>query len=99
MKQYWIAKLVVAAAVLTPLPVLAEELVTVTVKGMVCSFCAQGLKKTFKKKEEVADINVDLDAKLVTIRFHDGKSISDPEIKALINDAGYDIATIERKQG
>lgn len=73
----------------------AEE-VTVTVKGMVCSFCAQGLKKTFGKKEEVKGIEVNLDRKLVKVQIKEGKSLSDKDITTTINDAGFDVVQIER---
>ena len=70
--------------------------ISVTVKGMVCSFCAQGLKKTFGKKEEVKRIEVDLDNKLVKVETKDGASLSDEEITSTIHDAGFDVVQIER---
>ena len=72
----------------------AED-VTVTVKGMVCSFCAQGLKRTFEKRPEVKGINVDLDSKLVTIHFEDGKTLTDAEIEQMIKDAGFTATRVE----
>ena len=95
MKQILTAVAIIFAAAAFPALALAEERVVVTVKGMVCSFCAQGLKKTFKKKAEVIDIDVDLDAKLVTIRFQDGKVLPDAEVEEMIKDAGYDVQSIE----
>ena len=74
------------------------EIVTVTVKGMVCSFCAQGIKKTFGSKDEVEDVKVDLDSKLVVLNIKKDKTIADDEIKSLINDAGYDVESITRKE-
>ena len=44
----------------------AEE-ITIAVKGMVCSFCVQGIKKTFLRKDGVEQVDVDLDKKIVTI--------------------------------
>lgn len=75
------------------------EQVTVTVKGMVCSFCAQGIKKTFMRKDGVENVEVDLDKKLVTIVTTPGKTIKDSELQESIVDAGYEVVTIERKQG
>lgn len=77
-------------------PVLAEEAV-VTVKGLVCSFCAQGIKKTFAKQSEVLDTKVDLESKLVTLTLKDGSKLSDSEIDRLIVDAGYSVVRIERR--
>ena len=42
----------------------AEE-ITITVKGMVCSFCAQGITHTFSKFGDVTDVKFDLDNKVV----------------------------------
>jgi len=75
----------------------AEE-VKVTVKGMVCSFCVQGIDKTFKKLDSVQDIEVDMDKKLVTIKLNEGRSLSDEEITAKITDAGYNVEKIERSK-
>lgn len=90
-------KMIVLALLIFVAPSLsiAEE-VTVTVKGMVCSFCAQGLKKTFGKKENVKGIEVDLDKKVVKVETLEGKPLSDEEIKSTIKDAGFDVVNIER---
>lgn len=78
-------------------PILAHaELVTVSVKGMVCSFCAQGIKKTFLQKEGVENVEVDLDRKIVTITTNKGTSLKDQEIKDSIVDAGFEVIKIER---
>ncbi len=76
----------------------APEKTVVKVNGMVCSFCAQGIKKTFHKMEPIADVQVDLDHKLVTLRTKDGQTLPDAEIQRAINDAGYDVLKIERKE-
>ena len=90
-----VKKIVFASLLLTmPLCAFAEE-VTVTVKGMVCSFCAQGIKKTFSKEENVSSIEVDLDKKLVTLQLKDGKATDDQLIEKTIKDAGYDVLKIE----
>lgn len=71
--------------------------VTVKVSGMVCSMCAQGIKKKFSKLESVKEIDVDLDAKIVRLQTKDGQTVTDKQIKELITEAGYNVATIERK--
>ena len=67
----------------------------VEVKGMVCDFCAQSLKKVFGKKEAVKDIAVDLDTQMVTVNFKDSQKLTDKEIKEAIDWAGYDLVNIE----
>ena len=37
-----------------------KQIAVVSVKGMVCDFCAQGIEKTFKKDKTVTKIDVDL---------------------------------------
>jgi copper chaperone CopZ len=76
-------------------PVHAERIL-ISVNGMVCSFCAQGIKKTFGRKDAVEDVAVDLDKKVVTIATKDSASLTDAEIKESIVDAGYEVLTIER---
>ena len=80
---------------LTPATVWAES-VTITVKGMVCSFCAQGIKKTFGKESAVGSGDVKLDEKIVSLKFRAGESIDDERLKTLIADAGYNVEKIER---
>lgn len=74
------------------------EEVTVIVKGMVCSFCAQGIKKTFGKNENVTAVDVDLDKKVVRVTIKPNGKLSDEEIKQTIIDSGFDVVTIERGQ-
>ena len=78
------------------LTALAEE-VNVKVSGMVCSMCAQGIQKKFSGETSVKELKVDMDAKLVTIHTHDGKTITDDTINKLISEAGYNVAGITRK--
>jgi copper chaperone CopZ len=72
------------------------ERITISVKGMVCSFCAQGIKKTFGRKDGVQDVAVDLDTKVVTITTNEDTSLPDTAIREAIVDAGYEVLTIER---
>lgn len=74
----------------------ADE-ITIAVKGMVCSFCAQGIKKTFLRKDGVEQVDVDLDKKLVTIKTKEGATLSDSDVKESIVDAGYEVVSLDRK--
>lgn len=71
--------------------------ISVKVNGMVCSMCAQGIQKKFSKLPEVKEIKVDLDAKVVSITTKDETDVADSKIKELITEAGYNVASIERK--
>jgi copper chaperone CopZ len=68
----------------------------ITVNGMVCAFCAQGIEKSFSKLGAVDKINVDLDNKLVTVTTKTGQTVDDVTIKQLIKDNGFDTVGIER---
>ena len=84
--------------VLICFPVFASaEEIKVTVKGMVCSFCAQGIKKNVSKIPEVESVNPDLEKKLVVITTKADKTISDEKIKEIITDAGYEVSQIVRR--
>lgn len=72
----------------------ANDVVTVKVKGMVCSFCATGIKKKVSSEPGVAKVDVNLDEKRVTIDLKEGQKISDERVKALITDAGYSVESI-----
>ncbi|MFY9288002.1 MAG: heavy-metal-associated domain-containing protein [Alphaproteobacteria bacterium] len=90
-------KLIIAVGLLSLLAVPAfAETAKVTVNGMVCAFCAVGIKKSFGKLDAVEKVDVDLDSKLVTIKTKDGQTLDDAAIKQVITDAGYDSVTIVR---
>lgn len=83
------------AFICIPIAVSAEE-IKVTVKGMVCSFCAQGIKKNFSKLPEVESVTPDLEKKLVVINTKSGQTLTDERLKEVITEAGYEVAEIER---
>jgi cation transport ATPase len=65
----------------------------IEVLGMVCAFCAQGLEKNFRAKDDVDDVFVSLENYFVAIESEDG--IDNKFITKVINDAGYDVRKIE----
>jgi copper chaperone CopZ len=72
------------------------EDIRVFVKGMVCSFCVQGVEKQFKGQKSVENIEVDLEDSLVSIWLKEGQELSNQTIDSLIKDSGYDVESIER---
>lgn len=64
--------------------------VNVSVKGMVCAFCAQGLTKAFKKLPEVQDVKVSLEEKSVHLVIKKDSTLEDAKIIETIKDAGYE---------
>lgn len=66
----------------------------IAVNGMVCAFCASSLKKKFEKNKAVEKINVDLENKKVSVKFKDGKSMKDKELKKIITASGFKVVSI-----
>lgn len=85
-----------AAALLAgALPALAATSVKVTVNGMVCAFCAQGIEKRLGKMDATQAVFVDLKNKTVAVQAKDGHTLDGKAISAEIVDAGYDVVKLE----
>jgi len=95
MKTKLFASLILS--LLLPLSALAAG-ARVSVNGMVCAFCAQGIKKSFTAKDAVEKVDVNLDAKVVSLSFKDGKALNDEEITDVIKRAGYAVTKIDRAE-
>ncbi len=75
---------------------MAGEKIDVTVKGMVCSFCSQGITKKFTE-EGVKSVHVDLDKHLVSLELNDGQKLAADRIEKILKDSGYGVEKIESK--
>ena len=71
--------------------------IVIEVKGMVCSFCAQGIQKNLEKQQAVQSVTVNLTDKTVQLKLKKGAKISDEQLDRIIKHAGYNIARIYRK--
>ncbi|MBI1274516.1 heavy-metal-associated domain-containing protein [bacterium] len=74
------------------------ETIKASVTGLVCSFCATGIEKTFKAESAVESVHVDLETKLVTIGTKEGQTMDDATVTKLITDAGYTVTGITREK-
>jgi mercuric ion binding protein len=74
---------------------MAANSVKVTVNGMVCAFCAQGIEKRISKMVATKDVFVDLKKKTVAVEAKEGQTLDAKAISAEIVDAGYDVVKIE----
>ena len=54
--------------------------VTILVKGMVCSFCVQGVEKKLRQLKSVSDVRVDLEAKKVKVWLAKTGTLTDTQI-------------------
>lgn len=85
-------KLILALAITLTAPVFAADNaeVKVSVKGMVCAFCAQGIEKKFMAQKEVESIEISLEKKYVKLKFKKGESLSNEKIIEILKESGYD---------
>jgi mercuric ion binding protein len=89
-------KIIIAFAMsIATISSMAATSVKVTVNGMVCAFCAQGIEKRISKMGATKDVFVDLKKKTVAIEAKDGQTLDVKAISAEIVDAGYDVVKIE----
>jgi copper chaperone CopZ len=72
--------------------------IQMTVNGLVCAFCAQGIEKKLKKFPATAEVVVSLEHRLVAVSLKDGQDIPDAELRKALTDAGYTVKSIERTE-
>jgi copper chaperone CopZ len=70
--------------------------IEMTVNGLVCAFCAQGIEKKLKKFPATAEVMVNLEHRLVAVALKDGQDIPDADLRKALTDAGYTVKTISR---
>jgi copper chaperone CopZ len=89
-------KFLVVPALLFASVAARAETIEMTVYGMVCGFCAQGIEASLRKNPATVDVLVSLEKKLVVVKTKEGEDIADPELKKAIADAGYDMKSVTR---
>jgi copper chaperone CopZ len=72
--------------------------IEMTVNGLVCGFCAQGIEKTLRKNPSTADVVVSLENRLVAVVTKPGTDISDEALRKALTNAGYDVKAISRTE-
>jgi len=73
-------------------------LIEIEAHGLVCDFCARAIEKVFLKRAEVSGIAVNLSDHRIVISLKNGQNLDDALLEKLINDAGYTLARISRKE-
>lgn len=77
--------------------------INIKVQGMICAMCAQGAKKKFTEMPGVVEAKFELGDKeknippSIVLITKDDTDIDDEKIKTTIQEAGYNVANIERK--
>jgi copper chaperone CopZ len=72
--------------------------IEMTVNGLVCAFCAQGIEKKLKKFPATAEVVVNLEHRLVAVALKDGQDISDSDLRKALADSGYTVKAIARTE-
>ena len=72
------------------------EPVVAKVLGAVCDFCATAMNKTLGKRDEVAAVYVDLDAKTLNLVLEPGATMDDETLRKAVKKSGYKVDSIAR---
>ena len=72
-----------------------SSLYRISINGMVCSFCAQGLETRLKAVPGTESVQIDLSKGMVMITARPGATLDAATLKKAIRDAGYDVRRIE----
>jgi copper chaperone CopZ len=72
--------------------------IEMTVNGLVCAFCAQGIERKLKKFPATAEVLVSLEHRLVAVSLKDGQDIPDADLRKALTDAGYTVKEISRSE-
>jgi len=90
-----IRSIILAVAAGVSLPAIAVESLKAKVNGMVCAFCAQGIETKLRELPQTQDVYVNLPQKVVAVQIKDGVTLSPDVVRQVVNDAGYEVSTIE----
>jgi copper chaperone CopZ len=73
----------------------AADTKKLTVNGMVCAFCAQGIEKRLSALPQTQAVYVNLDKRVVAVQAKQGQQLDDAVLKHEITEAGYDVVKVE----
>lgn len=66
------------------------------IDGLACPFCVYGVEKKLKALDGISNFKVDLDKGLVSVDMVEGKSLTDEQMKKLMNDAGFTFRSMKK---
>jgi copper chaperone CopZ len=84
-----------AAKAAAAAPAAQASAVKLSVNGMVCAFCAQGIEARLKKLPETADLYINLKQKVVAVQAKPGQTLAVDKLKAEVVEAGYEVTRAE----
>jgi len=89
-------KILLLMAGLAPAVAAHAATIEMTVNGLVCGFCAQGIEKTLRRNAATEDVFVSLEHRLVAVATKPDADIPDETLREALRDSGYDVTAIER---
>jgi copper chaperone CopZ len=78
-----------------PLAAHAADTKKITVNGMVCAFCAQGIEKRLTALPQTQAVYVNLGKRIVAVQTKDGQTLDEAQLRHEITEAGYDVVKVE----
>jgi copper chaperone CopZ len=83
---------------LSGVSVFATTTARLSVNGMVCAFCAQGIEKRLSQMKSTEAVLVDLKKKVVLVQAKPKQVLDEKAIAAEMVDAGYEVVKYELLQ-
>lgn len=65
------------------------------IEGMSCMHCVKHVHDALMELKGMSNVNVDLARKNAVVEYDNSAQISDGQMKAAVEDAGYDVIKIE----
>jgi copper chaperone CopZ len=73
----------------------SSERIDLTINGMVCSFCVEGVERKIRGLPATQNVKIDLSKRIVQVWVRPGETIQDDQLRKLIRDAGFDVREIK----
>ena len=67
------------------------------VDGLSCPFCVYGIEKKLIRTEGVESVAIDLEKGLVIVKAKEGVTLSEPQFKQWVDDAGFTLRSMSEQ--
>jgi len=67
------------------------------VNGLSCPFCAYGIEKKLIRTEGVESVTFDLEKGVVMVKVREGVTLTEAQLKQLVNDAGFTLRSMSEQ--
>jgi mercuric ion binding protein len=73
-----------------------ERTIEMQVDGLVCGFCAQGIRKNLTAQASISDVLVDLQRGTVAIALREGQDIDEETLRRSLEKSGFSLRHVRR---